>query len=195
MFIYLHGFNSAYNSSSDKVRILAEHNNIMGITYDTFESRLMILNKLKLACSAIKDKVFIGTSLGGYYAAALAEYYGVPSILLNPSINPYEDLKANAGLPYTNYLTGEVKSLSNITVDSYFKQNMNLNGNAYEYVPFVAVNRDDEVIDQSNAVNTFKDFLLDIRSGGTHRYDHMKDLLPKIIDYTNTCEFIADIDT
>lgn len=39
----------------------------------------------------------IGSSLGGYYATWLAERTGCRAALLNPAIEPYEDLRAHLG--------------------------------------------------------------------------------------------------
>lgn len=39
----------------------------------------------------------IGSSLGGFYATALAEATGCPAVLLNPAVNPARDLAAYIG--------------------------------------------------------------------------------------------------
>jgi uncharacterized protein len=48
----------------------------------------------------------VGSSLGGYYATALAERYGVRAVLVNPAIRPYEDLQPYVGTQLNLY-TGE----------------------------------------------------------------------------------------
>jgi predicted esterase YcpF (UPF0227 family) len=39
----------------------------------------------------------LGSSLGGYYATAVAEATGWPAVLLNPAVNPARDLAAYIG--------------------------------------------------------------------------------------------------
>ena len=43
--------------------------------------------------AATQDSViFIGTSLGGWWASELGESYGIPAIVINPSCNPTSSL-------------------------------------------------------------------------------------------------------
>lgn len=44
-----------------------------------------------------RQLALIGSSLGGYYAAALAEQLGCQAALLNPAIAPYRDLSEHVG--------------------------------------------------------------------------------------------------
>ena len=44
------------------------------------------------------DMAVIGSSLGGYYATALAEARGCRAVLLNPAVDPARDLAAHIGL-------------------------------------------------------------------------------------------------
>ena len=41
--------------------------------------------------------VVVGSSLGGFYATALAETRGWPALLLNPAVDPARDLAAHIG--------------------------------------------------------------------------------------------------
>ncbi|MGE5339070.1 MAG: YqiA/YcfP family alpha/beta fold hydrolase [Gemmatimonadota bacterium] len=43
------------------------------------------------------DLCLIGSSLGGYYATWLAEQIGCRTVLLNPAIRPYDDLRGHLG--------------------------------------------------------------------------------------------------
>jgi predicted esterase YcpF (UPF0227 family) len=48
----------------------------------------------------------IGSSLGGYYATALAERTGCRAVLLNPAVEPVRDLATQVG-PTTAWHSGE----------------------------------------------------------------------------------------
>lgn len=51
--------------------------------------------------------IFIGTSLGGFWANAMAQKFDAPAILINPSINPSTTMAARVGAALLNYKTGE----------------------------------------------------------------------------------------
>ncbi len=45
-----------------------------------------------------EDLALIGSSLGGFYATALAEETGCRAVLLNPAVTPAEDLRKHVGI-------------------------------------------------------------------------------------------------
>ena len=118
---YLHGFNSGPHQS-DKTKALEKFGEVKLLEYDTFSDRESILQSLvDQASSSIEDwfdedPVFIGTSLGGYYAASLGKHFCCPSVLLNPATDPYKTLKAHEGQPLTNYISNEEKTLGSAAV-------------------------------------------------------------------------------
>ena len=44
------------------------------------------------------DLALVGSSLGGFYATALAEELGCRAVLLNPAVTPAEDLRKHVGM-------------------------------------------------------------------------------------------------
>lgn len=50
--------------------------------------------------------LLIGSSLGGFYATALAERHGLPAVLINPSVRPFERFDAFYG-EHENPYSGE----------------------------------------------------------------------------------------
>jgi predicted esterase YcpF (UPF0227 family) len=57
------------------------------------------------------DAALIGSSLGGYYATALAEEFALRTVLVNPAVRPYDLLHGYLG-PQKNLYTGESYELS-----------------------------------------------------------------------------------
>jgi predicted esterase YcpF (UPF0227 family) len=95
--IYCHGYNSAPNSSKTE-RLSAEfETHAWHIDVDPSVSILflekMIDNLLLDHINEDIQLVFVGTSLGAWYAARLAESYGAKSVLINPSIDPQTSLQ------------------------------------------------------------------------------------------------------
>ena len=54
----------------------------------------------------LEHMAVIGSSLGGFYAAAVAERTGCPAVLLNPAVDPARDLVAQVG-ELTTWHSGE----------------------------------------------------------------------------------------
>ncbi|MEK0429755.1 MAG: hypothetical protein RL001_2282 [Pseudomonadota bacterium] len=103
MILYLHGFRSS--PKSFKARLLNDFFARRG------ESRLFQCPQLPVSpkgamqmandiCQSVPaDKLsLIGSSLGGFYATALAEKYGCRTVLLNPAVKPADDLREYVGI-------------------------------------------------------------------------------------------------
>lgn len=122
--IYFHGFASSPNGS--KVDMLREAGFTVfapeiDIDPDVAEPRLVSFIRGVISAAAIGEQiVFVGTSLGGFWAARMGELFDGEVVLINPAMHPEESLKKYLG-PYTNYSTGEQKILTAKTVAKYAK--------------------------------------------------------------------------
>ncbi|MDD4963675.1 MAG: hypothetical protein PHI11_07135 [Gallionella sp.] len=52
--------------------------------------------------------IFVGTSLGGFWAHYFAQQLGAACIMVNPSMNPAKKIVERVGKTYENYKTGEL---------------------------------------------------------------------------------------
>ena len=103
MILYLHGFRSS--PQSFKARLLR----------DFFASReqsaafhcpqlpvspAAAMSMARELCQSVpaESLALIGSSLGGFYATALAEEFGCRAVLLNPAITPASDLRTHIGM-------------------------------------------------------------------------------------------------
>lgn len=98
---YFHGFGS--NANSDKIQriedffggsadVMSYDININPeIAFDELSERIM--DDLVGRIHSNDNIIFIGTSLGAYWAYRLAVSFGVTCVMLNPSLNPKESLK------------------------------------------------------------------------------------------------------
>lgn len=100
MLIYLHGFRSS--PLSFKARIIAQRLAERGL------GALFACPQLPASPAAAIARVresfplgaadtLVGSSLGGYYATALAQAHGCRAVLLNPAIHPARDLAPYVG--------------------------------------------------------------------------------------------------
>lgn len=120
--IYFHGFASSPNGS--KAEILREAGFTVfapeiDIDPDVAEPQLVsFIRGVIGTADAGEPIVFVGTSLGGFWAARMGELFEGEAVLINPAMHPEESLKKYLG-PYTNYSTGEQKILPAETVAKY----------------------------------------------------------------------------
>ena len=131
MILYLHGFRSSPQSA--KARMVRDLMNARG-----HGSRLICpqlppspRDALQLAQTLVADALHaapaslavIGSSLGGFYATAIAEATGCRAVLLNPAVRPARGLAAHVG-PQTawhsedqfEFLPGYIDELTELEV-------------------------------------------------------------------------------
>jgi len=124
--------------------------------------------------------VFLGSSLGGYYATFLAQKYAVPAILINPAVRPYELLATMLGRQQNMY-TKEVYQLTS----EHMQQLMDLKVQNLTVAKqlLVLLQTDDEVLDYRLAARAYLGAEVDIEQGGDHGYQNFDQRLPQILAF------------
>jgi uncharacterized protein len=183
-FIYLHGFNSDRNPTSDKLKELGKLGEVITLSYDSFALYEDILKDLKEKIKReLRDRppgevALVGTSLGAYWAAALSGIYGVPAILLNPAIQPAKTLEKYVGLTLKNFVNDEVNTFREDVPKSY--PEISKKGKL-----LIILDEGDEVLDPYETHKLFADFNPILFKGGSHRFEHMPEALPHIEKFLN----------
>jgi len=184
MIVYLHGFNSAYNPNSDKILALSKLDKVYLLSYNSFDSYDNILEYISTKTKHLENLVFVGTSLGGFYAAACASALGVPCVLINP-VTQGSFVQNNGifikDIPMTNYVTGEVNAVTQTMIDSY--EGLDIKELHYECKPMLLLDMSDELIDSQNTYDCFKGIFSMMSicyTGGSHRFDHIDSAIPSI---------------
>ncbi len=189
LYIYLHGFNSAYDPSAKKVQELSKIGDVIGITYDSFGTYQEIFEQISQEIYAQvhdRDKiVFVGTSLGGFWAAEMGRRIGVPSVIINPCHDPYAMLRKYVGEVQTNYQTAKTNILTNETVETYPVFGITGEDHTFAFLPLVLLDMGDEVIDSAETFKILEGFPTLLWQGGSHRFDHMEDSIGHIRNYVN----------
>jgi predicted esterase YcpF (UPF0227 family) len=197
-FIYLHGFNSAYDPNSEKIQQLSHLGTVSGITYNTFATHKEIFqhisHEIYTQVHDREDIVFVGTSLGGFWAAEMARHFGVPSVIINPCYDPYEMLRKYVGETSENYQTGETNVLTNEVVETYPVNGIIGSDNTYEYLPLTLLDMGDNVIDSFKTREVLEGFPMVHWAEGSHRFEHIADALAHINEYMNYCNFVEQLD-
>ena len=107
----------------------------------------------------------IGSSLGGFYAVALAEKLGCRAVLLNPSIRPFDTLAQYLG-PQTNLHTGEVFDFTEAHVRALRQRFVAKVTRPERYL--LVVETGDEVLDYRDAVSYYAGAAQIVIEGGDH---------------------------
>jgi predicted esterase YcpF (UPF0227 family) len=119
--IYVHGFNSS--ALSYKAGLLRGHMAKLGLAdhyacpeLPHWPKQAMAQLEALIAPHDPSVVTLVGSSLGGFYAAALTERLGVRAVLVNPAVRPYELLAGFLG-PQQNLYTGETYELTPQHID------------------------------------------------------------------------------
>jgi predicted esterase YcpF (UPF0227 family) len=103
MILYLHGFRSSPRSF--KARVMHERMAALGRVEELICPQLPASPKAAIALALLLAErhapgnlAIVGSSLGGFYATWLAERLGCRAVLVNPAVNPLEDLDKHVGV-------------------------------------------------------------------------------------------------
>lgn len=197
--VYIHGFNSAVNKENPKtIALSVVCGPVNHLAYNTFGHFEDVFKFLADQVEDTSSTVFVGTSLGGFYAAHLAAEFGRPSVLINPVIDPATVMQLCVGKQMTNYVTGRENTLSAPAMNSYKGRELTtlLADDTFEYMPLVLLDLDDELLDAEKSRKIFKRGRgpLHAFEGGDHEFQHIYDSLPIIQSYVNHCEYVGNLD-
>lgn len=170
--IYFHGFASSPNSK--KVKDISEHYKVFAPEVPYFGSSATLLSPIKkyLIDSVFPgDKVlFVGTSLGAYWAARMSHYFDGAAVLFNPTVDPSKDLKKFIGIN-SNFVTGEKFELKSEDIDSFYPLDRSVNEN----VKFAVVCANDHIVNSKLAVEFFD--RVEVLQSSDHRFEDTEKML------------------
>ena len=185
--LYLHGFNSS--PQSHKAQLIAQYmqqRNCLDLLLSPQipvvpEEARVFLEQLVEETLKTHSLSFAGSSLGGYYATYLAEKYAATAVLINPSVKPYQTLKAHLGENrfyfddgYWDFNESHIKQLTDMSVEKITQ--------ADRY--FVLLQTGDETLDYREAQLKYKQATCIIEQGGDHSFVGLERYLPQIIQFS-----------
>ena len=184
--LYFHGF--ASSSDSDKARIIKSYiskvsKKINMITPDLSNNFKEANNQInKLIDENKKDYVFMGSSLGGYYANFFGSINNSKVILINPAIPPLKGFEEYLG-ENQNYSTGEKFIVTK--EDIKFLRSLKIKELNNQKNILVLLESGDEVLNFIETVKYFQGSNIDITFGGNHSYESVNTKLEKIVKFLN----------
>lgn len=184
--LYLHGFRSSPQSA--KARAMATHMATHHPEVHWWCPQLPPSPReaMQVLREGIRDwprsgMAVVGSSLGGFYATAVAEHAGCRAVLLNPAVNPARDLE--------KYI-GEQTSWHDPQEHFFFKAEFVAELRGLEcralacpenYLAVIA--KGDEVLDWQEMHTRYAGAQLRVLEGGDHALSDFDDHLPSILAF------------
>mgnify|MGYP001291599718 FL=1 len=182
--LYFHGFKSSSDSGkAQEFKKFIENN--------TSQTKIIVPDledDFKEAHKQIKtliDKsnpniLYMGSSLGGYYALYFAQLYKSKSVLINTSIPPLYDFEIHLG-KNENYATGNKFTISKDDISYirslHHKKILEPKNN------LILLESGDEILNYVESSSYFRGSYIDIFYGGNHSYTSIKEKFTKIKDF------------
>ncbi len=124
--------------------------------------------------------LYMGSSLGGYYALYFAQLYKTKSVLINPAIPPLKDFEIHLG-KNENYATGNKFTISKDDISYvrslHHKEILEPKNN------LILLESGDEILNYAESSSHFRGSYIDIFYGGNHSYTSIKEKFTKIKDF------------
>ncbi|MBN4063544.1 esterase YqiA [Cardiobacterium sp. AH-315-I02] len=189
--LYLHGFNSS--PQSHKAQLIMQYMRerklldlliCPQIPVVPSDARVF-LEKLVEESLENYSLSLAGSSLGGYYATYLAEKYSATAVLINPSVHPYDTLRAYLGKNkfyfdegYWDFDESHIRQLEEMNVETISK--------AQRYL--VLLQTGDETLDYREAELKYKNSQCIIEQGGNHSFAGLERYIPQIMQFSRILE-------
>ncbi len=123
--------------------------------------------------------VVVGSSLGGFYATAVAEARGWPALLLNPAVDPARDLAAHIGEQTAFHDPGEAFFFRADYVDELRALTPAAITRPERYAGLVT--QGDEVLDWREMAARYAGSRLRVLAGGDHAISDFESHLPFVV--------------
>jgi len=185
--LYLHGFNSSPQSlkAQQVIQYMSDNHCLDQLLCPQIpavpeEARLFLE---QLVEATLEDHLlnFVGSSLGGFYATYLAEKYSGSAVLINPSVKPYETLRAHLGENKFFFDEGcwefdesHIQQLETMKVEEITEPQRYL----------VLLQTGDETLDYREAESKYKDSQCIVEQGGDHSFVDFERFIPKIMQFS-----------
>lgn len=167
MILYIHGFRTT--SQSSKANLLKKHFKDTIIIADFRVSPADAIEDLEILIKKYSITGIIASSLGGFYASYLSECHNIKTVLINPSITPYETTRRYLGENTRD--DGSVFIWNESDIDALCSYIIKT-PNTENYCIFLQTG--DEVLDYTVAKKHYEGSKMIIEEGGNHRFDQFE---------------------
>ena len=186
----LHGFQGATpNRKTEVLKKYAKPHVVVGLNYGytPHVAREHLIRQVEAACwfHDTQECVFLGTSLGAFWAKFLAIECMRPAILINPALDPVRSLK-----PYVGVCNNVVTNGAFVLSENDVALHKDFYTNDWEAPLLVLLDRGDELLDYAVTLARFNDVQkCVVYEDGNHSFAHLKEALPTILNFMETTQF------
>ncbi len=188
--LYLHGFQSSALSIKGQQLLAYCQMNTQHTVHlpDLNMSPLDVMKTLSTKIDSLDDVVLIGSSLGGFYATQLVAKYGVPAVLINPAMRPWQLFRTLFGMDHIPLQVTESWTLDDAQLD-------HLEAIAVPFVQdadkiMVLLQQGDEVLDYREAERYYSAAshrsLIMTEMHGNHAMENFADKIPMILAFLSS---------
>jgi uncharacterized protein len=184
--LYLHGFRSSPQSSKAQqmARHMADHH--PGVVWycpqlPPSPHEAMVHLVQDTADWPAASMAVIGSSLGGFYATALAEQRGCRAVLINPAVHPARDLAAYIGAQTQWHAPEENFYFHPHYVDELRALQPGALAAPQRYFALIA--KGDEVLDWREMLARYQGAHVTLLEGGDHALTDFADHLPGVMQF------------
>jgi len=181
--VYLHGFMGS--SQSQKARqtrewMCSEFPHVNLWVPDLPYSPLGVVEQINEKLESVRDAVFVGSSMGGFYANYFSEQRGEKAVMINPAVYPHKLLEKYVG-PQRSPYTGEAFEFR----EEYLLQLQELlvGDMKSPELRLVLLQTGDETLDYREAEAYYKCSQCVVEQGGDHGFVNYPQYLPTIASF------------
>lgn len=183
--LYLHGFLSSPQSLKARQTLsycvdngLGENITIPQLSHGPAET----IAQLHALIGEIgpEHMVLMGSSLGGYYATYLSEFYQAPAVLINPAARPYELWESHLG-ENRNYYSDEIHVVTREHIGELRQIDVISLSHPKNFKVFLQTG--DETLDYRQALEKYGVGQCVVHENGSHSYDDFERELPVMFDF------------
>lgn len=133
--------------------------------------------------------VLVGSSLGGFYATQLVAKYGVPAVLINPAMRPWQLFRDLFGSDQIPYVVNAEWTLDHTHLDQLEQMAVPFVQDADKIL--VLLQQGDEVLDYREAQryysNASHQSMLITEANGNHAMENFADKIPMALQFLSDC--------
>ena len=190
--IYLHGFQSS--ALSIKGQQIKDYCQQQGQKVRVNLPDLNMPPKQTMAHLAamienLDQVVLVGSSLGGFYATQLVAKYGVPAVLINPAMRPWQLFRDLFGSDQIPYVVNAEWTLDHTHLDQLEQMAVPFVQDADKIL--VLLQQGDEVLDYREAQryysNASHQSMLITEANGNHAMENFADKIPMALQFLSDC--------
>lgn len=175
MIVYLHGFGSAGGGPKPEALVDAfGTENVISPTLpvnpDEVETIVTTIVR-DVATTGNWPLIFVGTSLGGFWANYFAQKWDSPCVIINPSTSPSKSLARSLNCPFPNFVTGHPVIVTNEDLEGFKLREDYLLDNTNGSLINLFLAQDDELLPPAATLSAIPYYAsCEVTETGGHRY-------------------------